>query len=97
MTRLWLAVALSFFASFAGAQGWPAKPVRIVLQFPPDGYNFFLASNTPMMQVPLLRKNPPYDPVKNFTAVSLVGRYVYVLVTAPAVPAKNVGELLAYA
>jgi tripartite-type tricarboxylate transporter receptor subunit TctC len=63
----------------------------------PDGYTFFLASNTPMMQVPLLKKNPPYDPVKSFTPVSLVGRYIYVLVTSPSVPAKDVNELLAYA
>ena len=126
----------------AGAQAWPAKPVRIVLQFPPggstdvvarilaqalttslgqpvivenrpgadgaiagdfvaraepDGHTFFLASNTPMMQVPLLKKNAPYDPVKSFTPVSLVGRYIYVLVLNPAVPVKDVGELLAYA
>lgn len=63
----------------------------------PDGHTFFLASNTPMMQVPLLKKNPPYDPVKSFTPVSLVGRYIYVLVTSPTVPAKDVNELLAYA
>ena len=63
----------------------------------PDGHTFFLASNTPMMQVPLLKKNPPYDPVKSFTPVSLVGRYVYVMVSTPALPATNVAELLAYA
>jgi tripartite-type tricarboxylate transporter receptor subunit TctC len=63
----------------------------------PDGHTFFLASNTPMMQVPLLKKNPPYDPVKSFTPVSLVGRYVYVMVSTPALPAKDVAELLAYA
>ncbi len=63
----------------------------------PDGHTFFLASNTPMMQVPLLKKNPPYDPVKSLTPVSLVGRYIYVLVTSPALPAKDVNELLAYA
>ena len=126
----------------AVAQGWPSKPIRIVLQFPPggstdavarilaqplsaalgqpvlvenrpgadgaiagdhvaraepDGHTFFLASNTPMMQVPLLKKNPPYDPVKSFTPVALVGRYVYVLVSSPALAAKDVGELLAHA
>jgi tripartite-type tricarboxylate transporter receptor subunit TctC len=142
MTRFWLAISLAMSASLAGAQGWPTKPVRIVLQFPPggstdlvarilgqamsqslgqpvivenkpgadgaiaaesvaraepDGYTYFLASNTAMMQVPLLRKNPPYDPVKNFTAVSLVGRYVYVLVVAPSLPARSVSELIAYA
>ena len=63
----------------------------------PDGHTFFLASNTPMMQVPLLRKNPPYDPVKSFTPVSLVGRYVYVMVSTPALAATNVNELLAFA
>ncbi len=62
-----------------------------------DGHTFFLATNTPMMQVPLLKKNPPYDPVKSFTPVSLIGRYVYVLVTHPGVPAKDAQELLAYA
>ena len=140
--RLWLAVLLAASASLASAQGWPSKPIRIVLQFPPggstdvvarvlgqtlsqslgqpvivenkpgadgviaaefvaraepDGHTFFLATNTAMMQVPLLRKNPPYDPVKNFTGVSLVGRYVYVLVVAPSVPATNVVELIAHA
>ena len=133
---------LSVLCSFANAQTWPNKPVRIVLQFPPggstdvvarilaqsmttalgqpvvvenkpgadgaiaaeyvmrsdpDGYTFFLASNTPMMQVPLLRKKPPYDPVKNFTPISMVGRYVYVLVANPNVPAKNAKELLEFA
>ena len=68
-----------------------------VIRSDADGHTFFLASNTPMMQVPLLKKNPPYDPVKSFTPVSLVGRYVYVLVVHPAVPAKDVGELLAHA
>ena len=142
MKRLWLAAAFAIFSSLAGAQVWPVKPIRIVLQFPPggstdlvarilgqaisqslgqpvlvenkpgadgaiagdfvaraepDGYTFFLASNTAMMQVPLLKKSPPYDAVKSFMPVSLVGRYVYVLVAAPSLPVKNVAELLAYA
>jgi len=142
MTRLIAAILLFACAAVANAQGWPSKPIRIVLQFPPggstdlvarilgqalsqalgqpvlvenkpgadgaiagdfvaradpDGHTFFLASNTAMMQVPLLKKNPPYDAVKSFTPVSLVGRYVYVLVVAPSLPVKNVAELLAYA
>ena len=78
-----------------GADG--AIAGEFVARAEPDGHTFFLATNTPMMQVPLLKKSPPYDPVKSFTPVSLVGRYVYVLVTHPGVPAKDVQELLAYA
>jgi tripartite-type tricarboxylate transporter receptor subunit TctC len=78
-----------------GADG--AIAAEYVMRSDPDGYTFFLASNTPMMQVPLLRKKPPYDPVKNFTPISMVGRYVYVLVANPNVPAKNAKELLEFA
>ena len=78
-----------------GADG--AIAAEYVLRSEPDGHTYFLASNTPMMQVPLLKKNPPYDPVKSFTPVSLVGRYIYVLVTSPAVQSQNVNELLTYA
>jgi tripartite-type tricarboxylate transporter receptor subunit TctC len=140
--RLLGVLTLAVFSTLAGAQNWPSKPIRIVLQFPPggstdavarilaqalttslgqpvlvenrpgadgaiagdfvarsepDGHTFFLASNTPMMQVPLLKKNPPYDPIKSFTPVSLVGRYIYVLVTQPSLPVQNAAELLAYA
>jgi tripartite-type tricarboxylate transporter receptor subunit TctC len=49
------------------------------------------------MQVPLLRKNPPYDVVADFTPITLVGRYVFVLVVNPALPVKSVPELVAYA
>jgi tripartite-type tricarboxylate transporter receptor subunit TctC len=50
-----------------------------------------------MMQVPLLKKNPPYDPIKSFTPVTLVGRYIYVLVAGAQLPAQNAQELFALA
>ena len=78
-----------------GADG--AIAAEYVLRSEPDGHTFFLASNTPMMQVPLLKKNPPYDPIKSFTPVAFVGRYIYVLVASPALPIKNATDLIAYA
>jgi tripartite-type tricarboxylate transporter receptor subunit TctC len=78
-----------------GADG--AIAAEFVLRSEPDGHTFFLASNTPMMQVPLLKKNPPYDPIKSFTPVAFVGQYIYVLVTTPTLPVKNVAELITYA
>ena len=55
-----------------GADG--AIAAAAVMQSPPDGHTLFIATNTSMMQVPLLKKNPPYDPLTAFTPVSLVGR-----------------------
>ena len=63
----------------------------------PDGYTVFMASNTPMMQVPLLRKNPPYDPLTDFTPIADIGRYIFVLVVNPELPVKSLAELTAYA
>jgi tripartite-type tricarboxylate transporter receptor subunit TctC len=50
-----------------------------------------------MMQVPLLKKNPPYDPLTSFTPVALIGRYIFVMVANPKQPFKTYPELVAYA
>ena len=62
-----------------------------------DGYTLLYASNTAFSWVPATRKNPPYDPVADFTPVSLVGIFGFFLFTHPSVPANTVAELLAYA
>jgi tripartite-type tricarboxylate transporter receptor subunit TctC len=68
-----------------------------VLQSPPDGYALFLATNTAMMQVPLLKKTPPYDPLTAFAPVSLVGRYTFLLVVTPSLGVSDFHEFIAYA
>ena len=62
-----------------------------------DGYTLFYATNTAFSWVPATRKNPPYDPVADFTPVSLVGIFGFFLFTHPSVPANTAAELIAYA
>ena len=78
-----------------GADG--AIAAAAVMQSPPDGHTLFIATNTAMMQVPLLQKKPPYDPLTSFTPVSLIGRYTFLLVVTPSLGASNFNEFIAYA
>src|SRR5512138_1703571 len=78
-----------------GADG--AIAAAAVMQSPPDGHTLFIATNTAMMQVPLMQKKPPYDPLTGFTPVSLVGRYTFLLVVTPSLGVNTFNELIAYA
>jgi tripartite-type tricarboxylate transporter receptor subunit TctC len=79
-----------------GADG--AIAADAVKRAAPDGYTVFYATNTAFNWVPITKKEPPYDPLADFTPVSLVGYFGFFLFTnAQALPAKDVHELVAYA
>ena len=63
----------------------------------PDGYTIMFASNSAMTAPVALRKSPPYDPLKDFTPISLVGRATVILYAHPSVPAKTLKEFVEYA
>jgi tripartite-type tricarboxylate transporter receptor subunit TctC len=137
-----LAVLSVAFSSFALAQSYPSKPIRMVVPFPPggaadltarvvsgplgqalgqpvvldykagadgaiagndvknaapDGYTLLFGTNTGMCAAPVLRKNPPYDPLNDFTPVALVGKFGFFVFTHASVPANTMKELIAYA
>ncbi len=77
-----------------GADG--AIAADAAMKAAPDGYTLFYATNTAFSWVPSVRKDAPYDPVNDFTPVSMVGVFGFFLFSHPSVPAANMKELLAH-
>jgi len=137
-----LAIIALCAAAGAFAQGYPAKPIRIVVGFPPgggndiiarlvgakvqenwgqpvvidnkpgansiiaaefvaksapDGYTLLVNATGGMSVNPVLYAKLPYDSLKDFVPISMVGSFPLVLVAHPSVPANSVRELVAYA
>ena len=140
--RLLAIISLCAAAAGALAQGYPAKPIRIVVGFPPgggndiiarmvgakmqetwgqpvvidnkpgansiiaaefvaksvpDGYTLLVNATGGMSVNPVLYAKLPYDSLKDFVAISMVGSFPLVLVVHASVPANSVQELVAYA
>ena len=62
----------------------------------PDGYTLMLGYVGTHGTNPALRKLP-YDAIKDFTPIAMVGGTPNILVVNPAVPANNLKEFIAYA
>jgi len=143
MHRVWLLyLTLSLLCAGASAQGYPVKPVRLIVadaaggapdqlgrilaqhlsdslgqqvivdnrpgaagvlgadiaaRSPADGYTLLLTTTSIYAILPSLKKNLPYDPVRDFVAVSRLATASNVLVVNVSLPAKSVAELVQYA
>src|SRR4029077_2484861 len=67
-----------------------------VSKLPADGYTLMFASNSGMTAAVALRKQPMYDPLVDFTPISMVGRATVFLYVHPSVPAKTLKEFIEY-
>ena len=137
-----LILLLCAFAIPASAQGYPSKPVRLIVPYPPgggndtlgrlfaaklgermgqpfvvenrpgagtmigteaaakappDGYTILLSSIATHALAPNLYSRVPYDPVRDFAPITLLGIAPTVLVVNSELAAKSVGELIALA
>jgi tripartite-type tricarboxylate transporter receptor subunit TctC len=63
----------------------------------PDGYTIGIATASTHAVAASLSANLPYDPIKDFSPVAMLGSQPYVLVLHPALPARNLAELIALA
>ena len=141
MRRL-LTILLCVAAAQAFAQGYPAKPLKMIIPYPPgggndtlgrlfaaklgdrlgqpvvvenrpgagtligteaaarsapDGYTILLSSIATHALSPNLYAKVPYDPIRDFAPVTLLGIAPTVLVVRNDLPAKDLGEFVAAA
>jgi len=79
----------------AGAGGTIAG--GIVARAAPDGHTIMLASGSILAINVTLYPNVPYDSIKDYAPVSMLGVQTNVLYTHPSIPANNIKEFVAYA
>ena len=124
------------------AQGYPTRPIRLVVGFPPgggidftarliaqglgeglgqpvvvenkpgaagvlaatevaraapDGYTLILANIGPFALAPSMMGKPPYDPLKDFTAIGQIVSTYFVAAVPVTLPAKSMAEFVAWA
>jgi tripartite-type tricarboxylate transporter receptor subunit TctC len=63
----------------------------------PDGQTVMITTNSPHGATPALMRRPTYDAVADFTAISRMGTYIFVLALNDQVPARTLAEFLALA
>jgi tripartite-type tricarboxylate transporter receptor subunit TctC len=142
MIRLIAAAALGVATGLCAAQEYPAKPIRMIIPYPPgggtdffartlgakltealgqpivmenrpgaagvigadaaakaapDGYTIFIGQASNLAINPHLIAKLPYDPVRDFSPVSLVGGSPSLLVVHPSLPVRTVKDLVALA
>ncbi len=79
----------------AGADG--AVAAIEVVRSAPDGHTLFFGTATSMSYVPSLKRNPPYDPIADFTPISMFCIFTFYLMVSPTLSVKTLSEFVAYA
>lgn len=142
MTRLLALLALCCSPLLAPAQSYPAKPITLIVPFPPggstdiigriaadgmarelgqpwvvdnrggaggaigakaiadsapDGYTLGIATVSTHVVNPIVHRDLRYDPLADFSFVSEIASVPNVVSVHPAVPARSLAELVAYA
>ncbi|MDO8441111.1 MAG: tripartite tricarboxylate transporter substrate binding protein [Polaromonas sp.] len=76
--------------------GGGSLATEAAVRSPSDGYTLLFHTGTLAID-PSFKKNLPYDVRRDLIPISLVVSGPFFLVASPALPAKTVGELIAYA
>ncbi len=69
---------------------------ELAARAPKDGHTLLLGSNSVLITGPAASKLA-YDPIRDFTGISLLARTAYILAAHPSVPARSVKDIVAIA
>jgi tripartite-type tricarboxylate transporter receptor subunit TctC len=78
-----------------GAGG--AIATELAARAPADGYTLLLTSAGPNGIIPAMSPKTPYDPLKDFDAITQVVNMPFLMAVHPSLPVRNVKELVALA
>ena len=65
-----------------------------VLKAPADGYTLGLGTISTLAIIPLTQATPRYDPLRDYSAITLISTVPYLLVAHPSLPARNLAEFV---
>jgi tripartite-type tricarboxylate transporter receptor subunit TctC len=78
----------------AGADG--AVAALEVVKSPSDGHVLYFGTASSMSYVPSIKRQPPYDPIADFTPISGLCIFTFYLAVAPTVPVSTLAEFVAH-
>ena len=67
-----------------------------VMNAAPDGYTLWIGTGGALAQNPGIRRDLPYEVLKNFTPVALLAEAEAVLIVKPSVPVTTLPDLISY-
>jgi tripartite-type tricarboxylate transporter receptor subunit TctC len=63
----------------------------------PDGYTLLLGGGGALVITPIAANKPPFDPIRDFEPIALLVTTGLAIVVHPALPVRNLSELIAHA
>src|ERR1700704_1530302 len=100
---IWATALLVASSCLAQTSGYPNRPVKVIVPFPPGGAtDVIVRLMTQKLSVslgqPFYAENHAgaggnYDPIRDFSPLTLTATSPYVLAVHPSLPARNVSEL----
>lgn len=71
--------------------------IKLPTSAAPDGYTLFVGTGSALSQGPGVRRDLPYDPLRDMTFVGMMSKTPGILIASPKRPVRSLDELVAHA